>query len=78
MDLLNIQVNHLGKDADLTKETAAALNVIDKQLGQLNQLSQGNPKKHFPDPKRSLSFTAVYSKEIVQREEYYSAIYSVI
>ena len=78
VDLLNIQVNHLGKDADLTKETAAALNVIDKQLGQLNQLSQGNPKKHFSDPKRSLSFTAVYSKELAQREEYYSAIYSVI
>lgn len=78
VDLLNIQVNHLGRDADLTKETSAALNVIDKQLGQLNQLSQGNTGKPVSDLKPNLSFKAVYLNDISQRVAYYSPIYSVI
>ena len=78
VDLLNIQLNNLGQDADLTKETTAALNVIDKQLGHLNQLSPGKSGKPLSSMKPNLSITAAYLKYFNQRVATSSTLYSVM
>ena len=81
VELLSIQNERMGSNAELTKETAAALDFIDRQmihLSTLQNLQEPDATLIRNSSKAEISFKSVYLKEFALHRDYYHFVSLVI